>query len=415
MVRNKLSDAKVRGAKPRPKPYKLADGSGLFLHVAPNGGRTWRFRFWLDGKERGFTLGNYPEVSLSDARAKLEAARAQLSAGINPAEARQEERRRNREESEARQREAEGAFGKVSAAWLAAGKLDWAPGTYRAKKARLERHLLPHLASLPIRRIGPSEIRPILASCETAGAWSAVHVKGDLEAVFVFAIARGLCDLNPIPALRGLVKIPQSKGKAVLSRGQIRDFFTRLRAYRGYPETSPCLRLIALTACRPGEAADAEWSEFDFEDRLWRRPAAKMKARRDHVSPLSEGAIRLLEELRPVSGSGRYLFPSRDGSTHTTAARLSYSMRHLALGAGTSPHCWRTTFSTWANERGFRPDAIERQLAHLEANRVRATYNKALLIEERREMLQAWADYLSEAAAENVIPLSASRLVRSST
>lgn len=413
MQRNRLTDAKVRGAKPRETPYKLSDGSGLFLRVAPNGtaggARTWRFRYWLDGKERGLTLGTYPEVTLAEARTKLEAARAQLSTGINPAEARQEERRRNREESAARQRDAEGAFAKVAAAWLDAGKSEWAAGTYRAKRARVERHLLPALAALPIKRIGPNDIRPILVACESAGAWAAVHVKGDLAAIFGFAIARGLCDANPIPTLRGLVKIPQSQSKAVLSRGQIHDFFVRLRAYRGFPETSACLRLIALTACRPGEAANAEWSEFDLEAKVWRRPAAKMKSRRDHVSPLSPEAIALLDELRPVTGAGRYLFPKRDGSSHTTTERLTYAMRDLALGKGASPHCWRTTFSTWANERGFRPDAIERQLAHVEGNKVRSAYNKALLIDERREMMRIWAEYLSAAAADNVVALPVSR------
>lgn len=170
-----------------------------------------------------------------------------------------------------------------------------------------------------------------------------------------------------------------------------------MRGYRGYPETSLCLRLIALTACRPGEAADAEWDEFDFEEALWRRPAAKMKARRDHVSPLSAQAIAVLKDLQCITGGRRYLFPHRNGKGFTTPNRLTYAMRDMNLGRGTTPHCWRTTFSTWANENGYRPDAIERQLAHVESNKVRATYNKALLLDQRRTLLQDWADYLSAA------------------
>ena len=191
---------------------------------------------------------------------------------------------------------------------------------------------------------------------------------------------------------------------------QIRQLFTKLRAYHGYPETVICLRLIALTACRPGEAADAEWSEFDFEARLWRRPAEKMKAGREHVCPLSDQAVALLDQLRPITGEHRYLFPHRDKpDTFATTARLCYLMRDLAIAKGASPHCWRTTFSTWANENGYRPDAIERQLAHTESNKVRATYNKALLVDERRKLTQAWGDYLEMAEEENVIPLQSAQ------
>jgi len=219
-------------------------------------------------------------------------------------------------------------------------------------------------------------------------------------------VKRGLVESNPVPGLRGLVRIPRSESKAALTLAQIRELFTKLRGYRGFPESVMCLRLIALTACRPGEACDAEWSEFDLEAKLWRRPAEKMKGRRDHVSPLSTHAIAMLESLRAITGGGRYLFPHRqkpDG--FATTARLCYLMRDLNVAKGASPHCWRTTFSTWANENGHPPDAIERQLAHVESNRVRATYNKALMVEERRQIMQAWGDYLAMAEAENVIQL----------
>ena len=196
--------------------------------------------------------------------------------------------------------------------------------------------------------------------------------------------------------------------QAALTLAQIRGLFAGLRGYRGFPESVMCIRLIALIACRPGEACDAEWSEFDLEAKLWRRPAEKMKGRRDHASPLSTHAIALLESLRRITGGGRYLFPHRqkpDG--FATTARLCYLMRDLDVAKGASPHCWRTTFSTWANENGHPPDAIERQLAHVESNRVRATYNKALMVEERRQIMQTWGDYLAMAEAENVIPLRA--------
>jgi len=399
MPKDLLSDAKIRTAKPSVKAYKLSDGGGLFLLIQPSGSKLWRWKFRLNGKENLFAVGAYPESSLAEARAARDAARELVKQGVNPSQYRKDERQRNIEAATARKRaEAlaqELSFAKVSAAYLAKVKSDYTQGSYRAKESRIRKHLAPKLDALPLTEISPKEIRPILEACEAHGAWAGIHVKGDLSAIFQYAVVRGLVDSNPIPGLRGLLRIPASQSKAVLTADQIRTFFRALRSYRGYPETAICLRLISLTACRPGEAADAEWSEFDVESKLWRRPAAKMKARRDHVSPLSVQALRLLEELRRITGTGNYLFPHRSGEGFTTPNRLTYAMRDMNLGDRATPHCWRTTFSTWANENGFRPDAIERQLAHVESNRVRATYNKALLLNERSEIMQAWGNYLA--------------------
>jgi integrase len=406
MAQNLLTDAKMRNAKSREKPYKLSDGGGLFLLVEPHGAKKWRWKFRLAGKENVFAVGMFPGVGLADARKARDEARALVAKGINPAHQRKAEQRQNIAEAEIRRREMEGAFGKVADAWLAENKSAWVLGTYRQKESRVKRYLLPTLGGLPITQIDATEIRPILESCKAAGAWAAINVKCDLSAIFDYAVNRGLVDSNPLPGLRALVRIPPSESKAALTLPQLRQFFTKLRGYHGYPESVMCLRLISLTACRPGEAADAEWAEFDVEARLWRRPAAKMKAGRDHVSPLSDQALALLEQLRVITGGGRYLFPHRDKpDTFATTARLQYLMRDLNIAKGASPHCWRTTFSTWANENGHRPDAIERQLAHVESNKVRATYNKAMLVEERRKIMQAWGDYLAMAEAENVIPL----------
>ncbi len=376
--------------------------------MKPTGAKAWRWKFRLAGKEGLFAVGSYPEKSLAEARKSRDAARELVAKGINPAHQRQAERRQNIAVAEARRREAEGTFAKVATAWLEQGQQLWAPATHAQKASRVRRYLLPSFAGLPITRIGAPELRRVLEACGKAGAWSAVNVKGDLSAIFDYAVKRGLVDANPLPGLRALVRIPQSQSKAALTLPQLRQFFAKLRGYRGYPETVMCLRLIGLTACRPGEAADAEWSEFDFEAKLWRRPGEKMKAGHEHVSPLSDQALALLEQLQVVTGSKRYLFPHRDKpDTFATPARLRYLMRDLNITERASPHCWRTTFSTWANENGYRPDAIEKQLAHVESNKVRATYNKALLVDERRKLMQAWGDYLAMAEAENVIPLRA--------
>lgn len=423
-----LSVLAVDGAKAKQKAYKLYDGEGLYLLVTPSGAKLWRYKFRREGKEQLFALGRYSPAkraetqeqaaarraggvfTLAEARIARDEARALVKQGLDPKTRRDDTRRENLENQRARAQEEKGAFAKVVAAWLERGKSRkgkaWAPGTKRAKKARADSFLLPKLGTLHVAKIGSDEIRAVLKAAN-AGAWSALHVKGDLSGIFDYAVREGLASTNPLPGLRALVDKPKSENKANLEPAQIRAFYANLKGYRGYPETAYCLKLIALTACRPGEAANAEWSEFDLDARLWRRPGSKMKAGEDHVFPLSDRAIALLEELLPITGNGRYLFPHRTKDTHADPARLRYAMRDLKLGKGASPHCWRTTFSTWANENGFRPDAIEKQLAHGEPNQTRAAYNKAMLLEERRTMMRAWADYLKAAESENVVPLRA--------
>lgn len=188
---------------------------------------------------------------------------------------------------------------------------------------------------------------------------------------------------------------PTALGRPFTSKVTFRPSLS-LRWYGGWSRPIQFPACAGYCAYRSAKAADAEWDEFDFEDALWRRPAAKMKARRDHVSPLSAQVIAVLKDLQCITGGGRYLSPHRSGKGFTTLNRLTYAMRDMNLGRGTTPHCWRTTFSTWANENGFQPDAIERQLAHVESNKVRATYNKALLLDLRRFLLLAWANYLFE-------------------
>lgn len=405
-MQNLLTDARIKNAKPRGKPYKLGDGGGLFLLVKSSGAKAWRLKFRLGGKEGLFAVGTFPSMGLAAARKARDAARDLVDKGINPAHQRQEDRRRKLAAAEARRRDAEGAFAKVAAAWLAEGKSVWAKETHRRKALRVAHYMLPAFGGVPINQVGAVRLRPLLEGCRDDGAWAAVKLKGDLSAIFDYAVVHGLVDANPMPGLRALARIPQSESKAALTLPQIREFFTKLRAYRGFPETVMCIRFIALTACRPGEAAAAEWSEFDLDAGLWRRPREKMKSRREHVSPLSPQVVGLLEQLRAITSGGRYLFPHRDNSDrHATTERLGHLMRDLNIAKGASPHCWRTTFSTWANENGHRPDAIEKQLAHVESNKVRATYNKALLVEERRQIMQAWGDYLAMAEADNVVPL----------
>lgn len=401
MASRKLTDSQVRAAKATDKPYKRFDGGGLYLLVTPAGLRTpegsklWRIKYRLGGRELVYAVGSYPEVSLAAAREETDRVRALVREGLDPTQQKQAKIRTNLQHNEQQRRDAEGMFRRVALEWLGESEQKFAPGTYRAKRRRVHRYLLPTLGSFPISKISVAEIRPLLQRAKADGAWSGIHLKGDLSAIFKFALVRGLCDSNPVFALTGLLPFPKSRSKTVLTDDLIKRFFSGLHCYRGFPETALALRFIATLACRPLMIANAKWSEFDLEDKLWRRPGSTMKTGQDYVSPLPTQAIQLLLQLSQVHANTEFVIPHRTNpEIHADPARFRYAMRDLNLGELATPHCWRATFSTWAHENGFPPDAIERQLAHVEGNRVRAAYNKSLLIDQRRVMMQAWADHL---------------------
>jgi integrase len=411
MARYLTNDKAIQAAKASPGDFKINDGGGLFLLIRKTGAKLWRYRYKIAGKENQFALGEYPKIGLAEARKERDEASDLVKRGIHPAHNRRSERDANIESAASGQRKSENTFRRVALDWLAEGAKQWVPGTYRAKQARLDRLVLPIIGDIPIEELNVKQIRPLILSLSTASAWAPVHAKGDISAVFDFAVARGLCDSNPVFLLRSLVVMPKSQNKAVLFAPELRELFDKLIAYRGYPDTDSALRLILLTASRPGEVAHAEWTEIDLDAAIWRRPAAKMKGRLDNISPLSDQAVSLLTELRKISG-GRYLIPRRDGANKPVdPARFSFAMRGFNLADRASPHCFRATFSTWANERGYRPDAIEKQLAHAPRDAVRAAYDKSLLIEERRKMMQDWADWLTTLESANTAPSTNPRKV----
>lgn len=404
MARYLTNDKAIQAAKAGAADFKINDGGGLFLLVRKTAAKLWRYRYKIAGKENLFALGEYPLMSLGEARAARDEAAKLVKQGIHPAHHRKAEKEKNIEATEAGKRKTENTFRRAALAWLEDGKKKWAANTVIAKNGRLERFILPKIGDRPIEELTVKDLRPLLLSLSTGGAWAPVHAKGDMSGVFDYAVRHGWCDANPVFLMRSLIAFPKSQNKAVLLAPDLRKFFPLLAGHHGYPETKSALRLMLLTAARPGEVANAEWKDFDFEAKLWRRPAEKMKAREDHVSPLSEQAVALLSELRQMS-YGRYLIPRRDGKEKPVdIARFSTAMRGFDVAERASPHCFRATFSTWANEKGYRPDAIEKQLAHSPKDVVRAAYDKSLLVEERRKMMQDWADWLTILEAENIIP-----------
>lgn len=384
-----LTDAAVRKAKSRDKPYKLGDAGGLYLLVTPDGAKYWRLKYRHAGKEKLLAIGVYPTVSLAHARDEREAAKRLLKQGTDPVLFRKQQR-------QAAEVNAANTFEIVARQWHEKQKHHWVESHAERVIESLEANIFPDLGTRPIRDITAPELLATMRKIEKRGALDvAQRVLQRCGSVFRYGIAAGLCVSNPAGDLRGALKSPKSKNHASLSEGELPEYLKKLDAYDGRPETKSALRLLLLTFVRTGELRGAEWSEIDTEAAEWRVPAERMKMGVEHIVPLSRQALAVLEELRPFTDGGRYVFPhiSRPEKCMSENTML-YALYRMGYHSRATGHGFRTTASTILNEQGFHPDAIERQLAHAENNKVRAAYNKAEYLPARRKMMQAWADYL---------------------
>jgi integrase len=398
-----LSHTAIRRAKPTQKARKLFDAEGLYLLVVPTGGKWWRFKYRFAGKEKLLALGTYPEVTLKEARERCHEARKKLGAEIDPSA----ERKAAKVARVARET---GGFEAVAREWFEKFSASWAPSHARIVIRRLERDVFPWLGARPVGEIAAPELLAMLRRVESRGALETAHrIHQVCGQVFRYAIATGRARRDPSADLRGaLPPVPEKHHAALTRPADVAGLMRAITGYQGSFATRCALRLAALTFVRPGELRRAEWSEIDFDNAVWRIPAAKMKMRAEHLVPLSPQAVAVLKELHPLTSGGRYLFPSvrtpnRPMSDNTVLAAL----RRMGYGRDEmSGHGFRSTASTLLNEMGWPADAIERQLAHAERDEVRGAYNRAEYLAERRRMMDSWADYLdSLAAGANVIPL----------
>jgi integrase len=388
-----LSDAKIRNAKPRTKPYKMADGEGLFLLVTPAGGKYWRLRYFFGDKEKVLALGVYPEISLGDARDRRASARKLVAHGTDPGDAKKEAKRVAMIKSE-------NTFEVVAREWLEKRRHEWAPITVEVKIKRLEGHILPKLGNRPIADIAPPEVLAMLRAIEDRGtletARRAMQICGQ---IFMYAIATGRVERNPVPDLRGALKTPVVKHRAYLSETELPGYLNRLKAYDGDPQTKLALRLLQLTFVRTTELRGAQKGEVNYDRAEWRIPPERMKMREPHIVPLARQSIEGFRELEKLSGDSQYFFPNQHNPlTFMSENTMLYALYRMGYHSRATGHGFRSTASTILNEHGFRADVIERQLAHSERNSVRAAYNHAQYLPERREMMQWWADYLDRIA-----------------
>ena len=386
-----LTAVAVKNARAAEKPIKLFDGGGLFLLVNPNGTRWWRLKYRYVGKEKQLSLGVFPEVSLKDARERRDDARKQLASGIDPSEHRKVQKA-------AQIASTENCFESVAREWYARFSQKWAPGHADKIIRRLERDVFPWIGKRPIAEINAPELLTVLRRVESRGAIETSHrAMQNCSRVFRYGVATGRAVRDPSGDLRGaLTPVKGRHHASITDPKRVGELMRAIEGYEGAFVSKCALRLAPLLFVRPGELRKSEWTELDLDGAEWRIPAERMKAREQHIVPLSEQALVILRELHAVTGEKRYVFPGartngRPMSENTVNAalrRLGYSRDEM------TGHGFRSMASTLLNEQGWHRDAIERQLAHSERNAVRAAYNYAEHLPERRKMMQAWADYL---------------------
>ena len=405
-----LTDAKIRNAKAAEKPYKLTDGGGLYMEVRPSGVKLWRHRYRIAGKENVFAIGEYfndkrtGHVSLDDARGERDKARVLVKQGIHPAHNRHAARL-------AQQAENANTFEAIAREWMAKkaaggkGKA-WTPAYSLQVERALEADVFPYIGTLPIRSVTAAHLLEILQRVESRGAEVvALLIRQWSSAIFRYATATLRADADPAAALKGAIHRPKTVHHKPLARDQLANFVKALDSKGGYRTTVIALRLLLLTFVRTVELRAAQWAEFDLERAEWRIPEERMKMREPHLVPLSRQSVALLEELYTYTSGRDFLFPNyRNPKTCMSATTLNRALERMGFnGKGTidfSAHGFRATASTILNEMGYRPDVIERQLAHAERNKVRASYNQAEYLEERRVMMQKWANLIDEIAKD---------------
>ena len=388
-----LSNLLIKNMKPQAKTLRLSDGRGMYFEIAPSGGKWWRFKYRIDGKEKRISLGVYPDVGLAEARDKRDAARKLVAAGIDPAGHRKVEK-------VALEESTENTFEVIAREWFSMFSKYWVAGHSDKIIRRLELYVFPWIGARPIKAITAPELLAVLRRVESRGANETAHRALQVcGRVFRFAVATGRAERDPSRDLAGALAPTKEKHLASITDPQeVGALLRAIDAYEGSWITRCALRLSPLVFVRPGELRAAQWAEFDFEKAEWRIPAERMKMRVQHVVPLSTQAVVVLRDLQQLTGRFALAFPGvrsrfRPMSEKTITAalrRMRYSGRDM------TGHGFRSMASTLLNEQEWNRDAIERQLAHGERDTVRAAYNYAQHLPERRQMMQAWADFLDQ-------------------
>lgn len=410
MAKELLTDTTFRTAKPDEKDKRLNDGGGLYMLIKPNGAKWWRFDYTIKGKRKTLSVGVYPTTGLADARRKAHEARVNIANGIDPSAIRKDIKTNQKLTAENEKRLDAGlpiinSFEHIARDWLASIAHKVRDTTHQKKIRRFELHAFPAIGSMAIGEIKSPDIfsliKPIIAKNELE---TAHRLHSEISAAFSYAIAHGFIDYDPAQAVAAQIPAQKAKHRAALTEPKdVAQLLRDIYSYQGTFVVQSAFRLSPLLFQRPGEIRQMEWKDVDLDANEWRYFVTKTEVL--HIVPLSTQAVAILEEIKPLTGSGRYVFPSSrgngrpmsDGTIITALKTLGYSSDVMTA------HGFRTTASTLLNEQGWGADAIERQLCHMPRDAVRAAYNRAQYLDERRRMMQSWADYLDSLKAGGAV------------
>lgn len=390
-----LKDTTIKQSKATGRVYRLADGNGLFLEVTPKGKKVWRFRAkGVASTKSGqilMTLGEYPAVSLAEARQKRQELREQIAKGLDPRKV-----AKDKEQAEMNRRLS--TLKKVTAEWMEIRKGKVQDSTLGDIQRKMEMHVFPVMGAKPVADITARDVLDLLQTIEAKSTNMARVIKSTLARIFSFAIQLGMTDRNPSADLvtRDVLKSHVTTHHKAISIDELPDLLGKIEVDNASLQVKSAIRLLTMLFMRKGELRRAEWSHIDLKAGLWTVPADNTKKRREQVYPLPRQAVAILNELHIYTGAGRYVFSTgvRRKDAPLGATTLNHVITRMGYHGKMTPHGFRALVSTWLDEQGYSRQAVERQLSHLEIGQTNQAYHRADYMEERREMLQAWADYL---------------------
>jgi integrase len=386
----KLTSQQAKTAKPKESNYKLADGGGMYLYVTKTG-KYWRYDYRFSGLRKTLALGVYPDVSLKQARESHYDARDKVSKKIDPALYRKITKHQHIQNFE-------NNFENLAWEWFS--KQNWTDGHARTVKGRLKNKIVPWLGNMPVNEITAQDVLQICRRIEDSGKIETAHrVKTICSQIFKYCVALGLIDSDPCRDLAKALTPAKTKNMACITDPvKVGGLMRAIDGYKGSDVVRAALKLAPLVFVRPGELRHAEWSEIDFDRSLWKIPAVKMKMKQPHIVPLCNRAVEIIKDIKPLTGNGRYIFPSirstdrpmSDNTILSALRQMGYPKEEM------TGHGFRGMASTLLHEKGWDSIIIERQLAHSDSNSVRGAYNHAVFLSERKKMMQEWSDYLDE-------------------
>lgn len=397
-----LSDLQASKAKPQEKDYKLTDGGGLYLLVTVSGGKLWRLKYYIGGKEKLLALGQYPAVSLADARQRRDDARKLLANGIDPADVKKMQKATEDQQAT--------TFKVVALEWHRHKSPEWSTTHADRLLKRLEMDIFPFIGDKPVGDITTPELVELLQRIAIRTLETAHRLKIAVSMAFQYATQKGLIPTNPAASLRGVLPTVKHKHMSAPTEPKaVAELMRAIESFNGTAIVKAALQLTPMLFVRPGELRKMEWAELDLDTSQWNIPAEKMKMKLPHLVPLAKQAVDILRFLQPLTGHGKYVFPSlRSPLTPMSENTVNASLRRMGFsGDEIVAHGFRAMARTLLHEvLGFTPDAIEAQLAHVVPDRLGRAYNRTQFLDERRRMMQQWADYLDGLkAGAKVIPL----------